>query len=320
MQSVLIGFVALIATELVSYSDALIVPTQEPCGYLPPNQPSRQLIHAGKVAEAGQWPWMAFILQRKSNGYHSVCAGSIIDREWILTAAHCLWPSDKASDYCVVVGHNDISDLVWENCAPLGERPLQVIRYPTYNRTAVEGIFISEYSEQQKKITNYDIGLIKMAPISFATTNVGRICLPTEAGNYHGRSCHVAGWGDTETGSMSMHLKSLRSEIWSESECRTKSLYGYWRDGLTYNLYCFGKLNANICWGDSGAPLFCKRSNGQFEAVGVAVGGVGSDCMPSGDRGRASYSIRVPTLLEWISQTMETDTARKNFNNADLLP
>ena len=45
--------------------------------------------------------------------------------------------SDKASDYCVVIGHNDVSNLDWLKCAPLGQRPIQVFRHPIYNQTAL---------------------------------------------------------------------------------------------------------------------------------------------------------------------------------------
>jgi len=271
MQFVLIGFVALIATVLVSYTRASRAPTQEPCGYLPPNQPSRQQIHAGYVVEAGQWPWLAFISQTYLGYPLKFCAGAIIDREWILTAAHCLRPLDKASDYCVVVGRHNISNLDDKNCAPLGQRPLQVIPHPIFNQAALKNTDIYKLSDQQKHIMYHDIGLIKMAPMSFATADVGRICLPTEAGNYYDQSCHVAGWGSTKTRKKSNHLKSFRSQIWSESDCQTKSYYGVF--GLTDKLYCVGDSNANICNGDSGAPLFCKRSNGQYEVVGVASSG-----------------------------------------------
>jgi len=317
MQLVMIGLVTLIATDLVSYSFARMVP--ESCGYLPPNQPYRQLIHSGTkggYATGGQWPWMAFVSykerecdrrigkEEKGGGisvkdmpaedvvacenackkelrctrfkfdkilrhcwlkkaffyppsifetnwdvisgtcgnYYYDCGGAIIDREWILTAGHCL-RSEKASDFCVVVGHKDKFDLHYENCTPLGRRPLQVIRHPIYNQTALGqaymlhhqknwfrpkttkdpsrkkvGTSLRDLSEKQWQIRYHDIGLIKMAPIPFATPNVGRICLPTEAGDYHDRSCYVAGWGDTETGRTSEYLKTLRSRIWRNED------------------------------------------------------------------------------------------------------
>jgi len=345
MQFILIGFVAHFATELVSYSDACKIPTiKEPCGYLPPNQPSRQLIHNGKSAETGHWPWLAYIKIKVPNEPFDVCTGFIIDREWILTAAHCLWPSDKGSDYCVIVGHSfiqseksgpDFSDFS-ENCTPFGQVPLKVIRHPIYNKDLIDNGPL----HQKLQIMRHDIGLIKMARISF-TTNVGRICSPSErqwngasavrsgqvtsqSGNNHGRSCHAAGWGRTETGHGSMHLLTLRSQIWNESDCQTNSYLG--KIASTDFVYCyggkFGESNARACRGDSGAPLFCQRSNGQYEAVGVvAFSEHRLDCTQQGIDGTASYAIRIPMWLDWIGEILRANTDRfKCQSVADILP
>jgi len=348
MQLVFIAF-AIIAIGLVSHSNACgtqltqptrptqPIPTEEkPCGYLPPNQPNRQLIHDGITAKPGQWPWQAFILIKKmkvseqeSGIWNDWCSGVIIDSEWILTAAHCLYPSKNTSDYCVVVGHNlvDLKPFVDnfvgpESCSPFGRKPLQVIRHPIFDENDWDQFNIThpEFTEQVKRSTYHDIALIKMAPISFATRDVGRICLPTEdAGSYYDQSCHVAGWGYTENGrnAHQFSFKSLKSHVWSEFECHTFSVFEILFK-FTKNFYCFGDKNANICYGDSGSALVCKRSNGQFETVGVAVM---MDYPPCGEPypgQKASYFVRVPTLLNWIKATIESNTAsKKNYINIE---
>jgi len=340
MQLVLIAFVALITFSLVPHSDACSRavtpgPEEKPCGYLPPNQPNRQLVYGGNKAEAGKWPWMAFFLREvlyldgneTKLGYIK-CGGAIINQEWILTAAHCTWPSENASKYCVVVGQNDVSSFhskeLRENCTPFGQRPLQVIRHPLYNKTAYGKIINNTITDTQKEIKYHDIALIKMAPISFATPDVGCIRLPTEAGNYFDQSCYVAGWGNTRTWYGSDDLMSLRSKIWSESECRTESSYG--EHDFVDNFYCFGEATANACNGDSGGPLMCKNSDGQFEAVGVMSMGDFANCTtgPGGiQEGRASYFIRVPTFLQWMKETIEANTDTKSDSlpeNWDSIP
>jgi len=176
------------------------------------------------------------------------------------------------------------------------------------------------FNDNQKKIRYHDIGLIKMPPISFSTPAVGRICLPSEAGNYFDKSCYVAGWGATKTSKRSVDLMSVRSKIWSESDCRTKSVLGAEYD-IVDNFYCVGEENANVCYGDSGGAAYCEKPNGKFEAVGVASVIVnGSDC--SGP-GVASYFIRVPTFLQWIKKTIEANTDTESDSlpeNWDSIP
>ena len=40
----------------------------------------------GTLAKAGEWPWMA----RMSFGAYHICGASILNQEWLLTAAHCV--------------------------------------------------------------------------------------------------------------------------------------------------------------------------------------------------------------------------------------
>lgn len=45
-------------------------------------------IVGGSETKFGEFPWMAVLFYSKYN--HNVCAGSVIQTKFILTAAHCL--------------------------------------------------------------------------------------------------------------------------------------------------------------------------------------------------------------------------------------
>ena len=44
----------------------------------------------GEVAAEGAWPWQIALYARKSDGnYQNLCGGSIFNKDWVMTAAHC---------------------------------------------------------------------------------------------------------------------------------------------------------------------------------------------------------------------------------------
>merc|ERR1712227_901914 len=49
----------------------------------------------GVEAEAHSWPWSVALL--RFGGYF--CGGSLIDEEWVLTAAHCIYGREDQKDY-----------------------------------------------------------------------------------------------------------------------------------------------------------------------------------------------------------------------------
>jgi len=320
MHLVFIVFVSLSATGLVSLrpwtNTGVMQPRKKQCGYLPPNQRSRQLIESGNIA--GHWPWQAYITQKNVTAERTNfkgCGGTIINREWILTAAGCLYPMMNASDYCVVVGHKQISGFLISdlrnNCS-VGQRPLQIIRHPKFDVLELVGAkLVSEATRWF--IKHHDIGLIKMELMSFNTPDIGHICLPTGAGNYYDQNCTIAGWGVTETGKESNDLKSLRSQIWSKSKCRTQSSIGKTYDGPRQNpadnFYCFGEANEKPCSGDNGGALSCKNSMQRFEAVGV-MASFTTNRRNRRCPGETSYFIPVQTHLKWIKDTVKANTAQ----------
>jgi secreted trypsin-like serine protease len=58
------------------------------CGFAPLRLPVLTRVIGGRESDEGDWPWMAaLILKDESEQY---CAGSLINDQFVLTAAHCL--------------------------------------------------------------------------------------------------------------------------------------------------------------------------------------------------------------------------------------
>ena len=54
----------------------------------------------GQVASNRDWPWQVG-LQALDDDF-IFCGGSLIDREWVLTAAHCIFRNNPSRVGCVV--------------------------------------------------------------------------------------------------------------------------------------------------------------------------------------------------------------------------
>ena len=64
------------------------------------NKPFSARVVNGENASPHAWPWQ---ISLRVNGRH-ICGGSLIDKDWVVTAAHCVDRNPRPSGYTVVVG------------------------------------------------------------------------------------------------------------------------------------------------------------------------------------------------------------------------
>ncbi|KAM3869022.1 enteropeptidase [Diretmus argenteus] len=236
----------------------------------------------GVDAGKGAWPWMVSIHWR---GRH-VCGASLIDSEWLLTAAHCVYGKNQHLQFwTAVLGLHSHSDL--------GSLDVQTRR--------VDQIIINkEYNRQSKQA---DIAMIHLQmPINF-TDYIQPVCLPQDHQEFEaGRKCFIAGWGrDAEQGSPTNVLQEAQVPLVSQVQCQVQ-LPEY---TITSSMVCAGYVEGGVdsCQGDSGGPLMCEE-DGHWTLTGVTSFGIGC-----GRPKRPGVYALVSSFTSWIAQTRRSSSS-----------
>ncbi|KAM8864711.1 trypsin-3 isoform 1-T1 [Spinachia spinachia] len=167
-----------------------------------------------------------------------LCGGSLINKYWVITAAHC---NVGVNEMMIVAG--DYSLTIYEGTEQ-EMLPQLVFPHPDYNSTT----------------PNNDIMLIKLrAPVDL-NGYVSVALLPRQGASVAaGRVCRVSGWGYTSAGAGQIPdaLRTVLLPIVSTEQCnRSEAFDGH----ITESMLCAGFAvgGKDACQGDSGGPLVCE--------------------------------------------------------------
>lgn len=247
------------------------------------DEASRRRIVGGHDAVRGSAPWMARLYVR---GRGHVCGGSLIDRQWVVTSAHCFDMRDPPSKEDLSIRLGDHNDLDTEQSELLIQ---------------VEEIY--EHEEFDRLTFNHDIALIKLLnPVTAYNDYIRPICLANRTKDRAlmtpGALGRVNGWGRiTEGGITAEYLTEVYIPLVSFNTCKRH----FRRSDLTFtrNMFCAGhsRGGADACQGDSGGPYSIKDNTGQWYLTGLVSWGEG--CGREGQYG--SYT-RYSKYHGWIQR------------------
>uniref|UniRef100_W8B3Y1 Serine protease easter n=1 Tax=Ceratitis capitata TaxID=7213 RepID=W8B3Y1_CERCA len=253
------------------------------CGRIAPEN----RIYGGRIASIDEFPWTARLIYiSNDNDVDYSCGGSLINKDFVLTAAHCVHKSNVESKWFfkgVRLGEwNTTTDVDCDiDCAP-----------PHSDIDCPEIIIHDKYNPNTYK---NDIALLRLEKSVAPTKFIQPVCLPSKSSqtrNYQNEEVEVAGWGKTETSEHSEVKMKATLRVLNSTICDTK-----FRKSV--NVICAqGDKGSDSCGGDSGGPLMYKdKKNLKIYLIGVVSSGTGEKC---GAANTIGVYTNVSAHMDWI--------------------
>ncbi|MEQ1636925.1 MAG: serine protease [Methylococcales bacterium] len=231
-------------------------------------------IIGGETAINNEWPWVAALVYRSD--ITVFCGGSLIAKNWVLTAAHCV--NNKVNSLDVLINRAQLSSTQGERIAVK-----HILIHPLFNPKTLQN----------------DIALLQLVEAS-QTKPINILTEQSDQDNA-GQNAIALGWGNLSAFNKTFpdYLQQVELPIISNDDCKKR------QTSVRDTMLCagFAEGGKDTCEGDSGGPLIVfDRESQSWRQAGITSFGA-SNCAAAGFYG---VYTRLKMFNTFIAETICT--------------